>query len=330
MKVLITGGAGFIGSHVAQHCLDKGYDIVVIDDLSGGFVENLADGGQRYLGSICDQRLVAEIFSTHKFDYVYHLAAYAAEGLSHFIRPFNYWNNLTGSVNLINQAIKHEVKRFVFTSSMAVYGEGNPPFKETDPLGPEDPYGVAKWAVERDLFVAKKMFDLDYTIIRPHNVYGPNQHIWDRYRNVAGIFMNQIVQGKPLTIFGDGSQKRSFSYISDIAPHIASAPEMESTKGQTYNLGSSEVTTVKELASACCRAMGVEEDFQYWPSRYEVKNAYSDQSKSSETFGPPMVGLEEGLKYFAEWVKAVPMRPASKVMRPDIEKNLPDVWKRYL
>lgn len=327
---LVTGGAGFIGSHVAKHLIDEGHQVVIIDDLSGGFIENVPRGSIFIQDSICNETVIKDLFERYKFDYVFHLAAYAAEGLSHFIRPFNYMNNLTGSINLINQSIKHEVKRFVYTSSMAVYGEGIPPFKESDPTSPEDPYGISKVAIERDLMVANRMFGLEYTVFRPHNVYGPNQHIWDRYRNVAGIFMNQIMKNKPLTIFGDGSQKRSFSYISDIAPHIVKSIELDSTKGATYNLGATEVVTIKELAIACCKAMAVEQNFEHWPPRYEVHNAYSDQTLSTLIFGPPLVSLEDGLSIFAEWVKATPQRPPSKVMKPDIEKNLPSVWKRYL
>lgn len=220
-KSLITGGAGFIGSHVAKHCLDMGHKVVVLDDLSGGFEDHLPDGVEFIQGSITDTALVSELFDKHKFDYVYHLAAYAAEGLSHFIRRFNYTNNLIGSVNLINESVKHKVKCFVFTSSIAVYGPGQVPMNEEMTPTPEDPYGIAKYAVELDLKAAHEMFGLDYVIFRPHNVYGENQNIGDKYRNVIGIFMNQIMQGLPLTVFGDGEQTRAFSYIDDVAIPVA-------------------------------------------------------------------------------------------------------------
>ena len=223
MKALVTGGAGFIGSHVARHCLELGQDVVVLDDLSGGFADHIPQGAKFVQGSITDHELVQCMFEEHEFDYVYHLAAYAAEGLSHFIRRFNYTNNLIGSTNLVNEAVKHRVKCFVFTSSIAVYGANQLPMHEDLVPQPEDPYGIAKYAVELDLRAARELFGLDWVVFRPHNVYGENQNIGDRYRNVIGIFMNQIMRGKPMTIFGDGKQTRAFSYIDDVAPYIANS-----------------------------------------------------------------------------------------------------------
>src|SRR5688572_26632929 len=219
--VLVTGGAGFIGSHVSRHCLDMGFKVVVLDDLSGGFEDHLPDGVIFVKGSITDHELVTDLFNQYRFVYVYHLAAYAAEGLSHFIRRYNYETNLIGSINLINEAVKHKVKCFVFTSSIAVYGKGQLPMSENMTPLPEDPYGISKYAVELDIRSAHEMFGLNYIIFRPHNVYGEYQNLGDKYRNVVGIFMNQVMQGQHMTIFGDGSQSRAFSYIGDIAPIIA-------------------------------------------------------------------------------------------------------------
>jgi UDP-glucose 4-epimerase len=163
---------------------------------------------------------------------VFHLAAYAAEGLSHFIKRFNYSNNLLGSVNLINASVNFDVKCVVFTSSIAVYGANQVPMTEDIVPKPEDSYGIAKYAVELELEESHKMFGLNYITFRPHNVYGEYQNIGDMYRNVIGIFMNQIMQGKPVTIFGDGEQTRAFSYIGDVAPVIAESIERPSA----YNL----------------------------------------------------------------------------------------------
>src|ERR1700691_2875987 len=141
-RSLVTGGAGFMGSHVVEQLLNDGHEVVVLDDLSGGFLDNIPEGVIFAKGSILDVDLIDRLFREHKFTYVYHLAAYAAEGLSHFIKRFNYNNNLIGSVNLINESIKHKVKCFVFTSSIAVYGIGKPPLREDMIPVPEDPYGV--------------------------------------------------------------------------------------------------------------------------------------------------------------------------------------------
>src|SRR5437016_153564 len=218
---LVTGGAGFIGSHVADEALRLGHKVVVLDDLSGGFETNVPREAIFVRGSILDHDLIERLFDRYNFTYVYHLAAYAAEGLSHFIKRFNYSNNLIGSVNLINASVNYGVKRFVFTSSIAVYGAGQTPMTEEMTPLPEDSYGIAKLAVEKELKISHEMFGLDYVIFRPHNVYGERQNIGDRYRNVVGIFMNQLLRGEPMTIFGDGTQQRAFTHVSDLAPIIA-------------------------------------------------------------------------------------------------------------
>src|SRR3954471_13434355 len=260
---LITGGAGFIGSHVVRHCLDMGHQVIVLDDLSGGFEDHIPAGAKFVKGSVYDHDLVEKLFNEYKFDYVYHLAAYAAEGLSHFIRRFNYNNNLVGSINLINESIKHKVKCFVFTSSIAVYGAGQLPMTESTVPQPEDPYGVSKYAVEMDLKAAHEMFGLNYVIFRPHNVYGENQNIGDKYRNVIGIFMNQIMQGKQLTIFGDGSQTRAFSYIDDVAIPIVKSVNIPQAYNQVFNIGADKPYTVNELAEVVCDEFGVAPDINY-------------------------------------------------------------------
>src|SRR5947208_5738166 len=151
MPVLVTGGAGFIGSHVARHLLDSGHDVVVLDDLSGGYETNVPSGTTFVAGSSADPEFVDELFRTNEFSHVFHLAAYAAEGLSHFIRRFNYTNNVIGSVNLINEAVNHNIKRFIFTSSIAVYGRNQLPMREELIPSPEDSYGIAKYSVELEL-----------------------------------------------------------------------------------------------------------------------------------------------------------------------------------
>ena len=165
------------------------------------------------------------------------MAAYAAEGLSHFIKRFKYNNNLIGSVNIINESIKHKIACFVFTSSIAVYGSIPPPMRENTTPVPEDPYGIAKLAVEQELRVSHDMFGLNYVIFRPHNVYGEYQNLGDKYRNVVGIFMNQLMQGKDLTVFGDGKQTRAFSYIGDVAPYIANCVSNPGALNQIFNIG---------------------------------------------------------------------------------------------
>src|SRR5204863_8375126 len=159
-------------------------------------------------------------------------------------------NQLPGSVNLRNAAINSRVQTFVFTSSIAVYGRTPPPMSEDDVPAPEDSYGIAKYAVEMELRASHELFGLNYVIFRPHNVFGPRQNIGDRYRNVVGIFMNQILQQQPMTIFGDGTQTRAFSYIDDVAPVMAEAIDCEAAWGMVFNVGADERFTLNDLAAA--------------------------------------------------------------------------------
>ncbi len=328
MKSLITGGAGFIGSHVARHCLALGHQVVVLDDLSGGFRDQVPDGAAFVQGSVTDAALVQRLFDEHSFDYVYHLAAYAAEGLSHFIRRFNYTNNLIGSVNLINESVRHSIRCFVFTSSIAVYGANQLPMHEDLPPQPEDPYGISKYSVELDLRSAHEMFGLNSIVFRPHNVYGENQNIGDRYRNVIGIFMNQVMQGQPMTIFGDGLQSRAFSYIDDVAPHIANSVNIPAAYGQVVNIGADQAYTVQFLAEAVAQALGQEPNIRHLDARNEVKHAYSDHSKARSLFQQTtFVSLEEGIARMAAWARQVGARESCTFQDIEIRRNLPPSWQ---
>ena len=325
---LVTGGAGFIGSHVARHLLELEHQVIVLDDLSGGFKENIPKGAIFIEGSITDTQLIETIFTKYKFDYVYHLAAYAAEGLSHFIRKYNYENNLIGSINLINASVNHDIKCFIFTSSIAVYGTQELPLKETQKPQPEDPYGIAKYAVEQDLENAHQLFGLDYIIFRPHNVYGSGQNIGDKYRNVIGIFMNQILKGEALTIFGDGQQTRAFTYIDDVAPYIASCYAFAKGKNKIFNLGADTQNTVKELAQEVQKAMQRKTSIQFLDQREEVIHAYSDHTKFKAVFNPkPTTSLADGLAKTAAWVKQHGARESSTFDNIEIKKNLPKSWQ---
>lgn len=330
---LITGCAGFIGSHVAKEVLKMGHKVVGIDDLSGGFIENNPEGMIFHKGSIADSEFINHLFSKYRFDYVFHLAAYAAEGLSHFIRTFNYQNNLLGSINLINASVNQgTVKRFVFTSSIAVYGSNQTPMTEELVPMPEDPYGVSKYAVELDLECAHRMFGLEYTIFRPHNVYGENQNIGDPYRNVIGIFMNQIMQNKPLTIFGDGSQTRAFSYIDDVAPIIAHCINIPTAINQVFNVGADKPYSVNELAKQVGAAMGVKANIQYLEARIETLHAYCSHDKARKVFSEYFrdVTLETGLYKMANWAKGFGARQGQVFKNIEVEKNMPPSWARMI
>ena len=328
-KALVTGGAGFIGSHVVDHLIDQlGMEVVVLDDLSGGFRENLHPRARFVQGSVLDHALVNRLFETHGFDLVYHLAAYAAEGLSHFIKRFNYSNNLIGSVNLINASVNYGVGCFVFTSSIAVYGTNQLPMREDLTPKPEDSYGIAKYAVEMELAASHEIFGLDYVIFRPHNVYGERQNLGDKYRNVIGIFMNRMMQGETLPIFGDGEQRRAFTYIKDITPAIASSPFQSGARNQVFNVGSDQHYSVNELALEVIEAMGIPGRIEHKPARNEVALAFSDHSKFQGVFpGGGSTLLTDGLRRMARWAKASGIRQSREFEGIEVSKNLPAAWK---
>jgi UDP-glucose 4-epimerase len=248
-KVLITGAAGLLGSHFSTYLLDKGYEVMGIDNLSGGYVEfvdqRLIESQHFYNLDLLDTVSLEAIFKDNAPDYVYHFAAYAAEGLSPFIRNFNYTNNLICSINVINNCIKYDVKKIIFTSSMAVYGHGTPPFMESQAPKPADPYGIAKYTVELDLELAREQFGLQYNIIRPHNVIGTKQNIWDKYRNVIGIWIRESMMGNPIQIYGDGTQTRAFSDIQYCMEPFEKLMTLDNC--DTFNIGADKEYDLKTI-----------------------------------------------------------------------------------
>ena len=326
-KSIVTGGAGFIGSHVVDELLQAGHDVVVLDDLSGGFKDNVCAQVQFVQGSITDVALVDSLFERYRFNYVFHLAAYAAEGLSHFIRRYNYTNNLLGSVTLINAAVRHHCRCFVFTSSIAVYGAGQTPMVEEMIPQPEDPYGISKYAVEMDLAAAHRLFGLNFIVFRPHNVYGERQNIGDKYRNVIGIFMNQIMQGLPCSIFGDGRQTRAFSHISCIAPVIAKSASVPEAYNQVFNIGADTPCSVLDLAEAVQQSMGRHTGIEFLPARKEVQHAFSDHSKARRILGAEAaVNLEAGLQSMARWALQAGPRSSREFDEIELQDSLPPTW----
>lgn len=331
MKIMVTGVAGLLGSRLVDWIVDNKPEVEVIgvDDLSGGYIENVNDK-IKFIEMNLLSDSVEDIFRKEKPDIVYHFAAYAAEGLSPFIRKYNYENNLLASVNLINNSIEHNVKRFVFASSMSVYGNKyEAPFSEDLPQAPIDPYAVAKYSVEQDLKIAYDQHGLDYTIVRPHNFYGRNQNIWDKYRNVLGIWMYQIINNERPTIFGDGSQKRAFSYVDDSVIPFWNASQRDSCIDEIINLGGIHETTIKEACETLIEVTGLDIEPLYLEARHEVKNAWSTWEKSVDLLDfEHKTSLKDGLAKMWDWAQAQPNRDRFVWPKYEIEKGIYEFWKK--
>ena len=280
-KILITGVGGLLGSRLSDWIINNTDNQVVgIDDFSGGYIENVNKKIIFYKFNLTNLDKLYDVFKKEKIEIVYHFAAYAAEGLSPFIRKFNYENNVIASTNLITCSIEHNIKRFVFASSMAVYGDKyEPPFDEDFLQSPIDPYGIAKYAVEMDLKIASHQHGLNYTIVRPHNFYGINQNIWDKYRNVLGIWMYQIINNQRPTIFGDGLQKRAFSYVDDSVVPFWNASQKDNCIGEIINLGGIKEHTINDACNILINITGKNLKPLYLEARHETKYAWATWKK---------------------------------------------------
>jgi len=330
-KILITGVAGLIGSRFADWLIENKpeFEIIGIDDLSGGYKENINPKVIFYqFNLVKDSYKLLKIFEDHKPDYVYHFAAYAAEGLSPFIRQYNYDNNLRATAGIINECIKHSIKRLIFTSTLAVYGHGSGGiFDEVQVPKPIDPYGVAKYACEMDIQIAGEQHGLDWCIIRPHNVYGIRQNIWDKYRNVLGIWMYQHLNGEPMTIFGDGEQTRAFSFIDDSLKPLWNAAVRPEASKEIINLGGIKEISIKDASKILQEVVGGGEII-HLEGRHEVKHSIPTFQRSIDILDfKHQTDLNEGLTKMWEWAKQQPMRDRFIWSRYELDKGIYSFWK---
>ena len=330
MKVLITGVAGLLGSRLADYIIENipGADVVGVDDLSGGYKENINPKVNFWQMNLVEHP-IDNCFQTNEFDYVFHFAAYAAEGLSPFIRQYNYENNLVATARIINNCIKYNVKRLVFTSTLAVYGHGEGGiFDENQQQRPIDPYGVAKYGCEMDIQIAGEQHGLDWCIIRPHNVYGRNQNIWDKYRNVLGIWMYQHLNGLPMTIFGDGEQTRAFSCIDDIIAPLWNAAIRPEASNQIINLGGIEEWTINDACNVLRKVIG-EGEVVYKEGRHEVKHSIPTWQKSIDILGfEHKTNFEDGLRDMWEWALTQPKRQQFVWDTYELDNGIYSFWKK--
>ncbi len=327
-KAVVTGGAGFMGSHVAEQLLKKGFEVTVMDNLAGGFEENVPEGAEFVKGDLRDRKECAK--AVEGAEIVFHLAAHAAEIQSIFTPIYNTDANNMAFMNLAVESINRGVKTIVYTSTMAVYGEQEKmPYTEKQLPEPEDIYGINKYAIEKYLQVFHEVYGLEYAVIRPHNVYGPRQNMSDPYRNVLAIWCNRILKGKPPIVYGNGNQRRSFTYIEDCAPWIIEAGLNKKCFGEAFNIGSEEPVTLNRAAETVLKAMGKEalgvEHAEARPQ--EVSEAFSSSEKARKIMGyESRFPLEKGVKLMADWAKEKgPVEPAYWE-KMEISKNVFDTW----
>ena len=330
MKILITGVAGLLGSRLADWIIENIPDaeVVGIDDLSGGYKENVNPKVIFWQQNLVEHP-IENAFDVHRFDYVFHFAAYAAEGLSPFIRQYNYENNLVATARIVNNCIKYGVKRLVFTSTLAVYGHGEGGlFDEAQIPKPIDPYGVAKYGCEMDVQIAGEQHGLDWCIIRPHNVYGIKQNIWDKYRNVLGIWMYQKLNNLPITIYGDGNQTRAFSYIDDNLEPFWNAAVFPQASKEIINVGGVEEISINEACDTLIEVIGGGTK-QYLEQRHEVKHSIPTYQKSIDILGYEYKTLlKDGLIKMWEWVQQQPMRDRFVWSSYELDKGIYSYWKK--
>jgi UDP-glucose 4-epimerase len=329
MKILVTGCAGLLGSNYCRHLIDHGHEVLGVDDLSGGYKDYVptAENFRFVELDLENTQGVSKVFSDHNPDVCFHFAAYAAEGLSPFVRNYNYRNNLVCSANVINECINHESK-LVFTSSMAVYGDQSPPFTEELKPKPIDPYGIAKYGVEMDLELAHQQFGLEYNIVRPHNVVGKYQNIWDRYRNVIGIFIRRTLNDQPMIVYGDGEQTRAFSDIQYYMNPFDILLKNHNT--ETFNIGADKYYTLNQVAQTVQKIgnkHGHKVDIIHAEERHEAKHAYCDHTKAKDLLNfVDETNLEELIEDMFLWAKDQPNRTV-KNMNYEVTKGIYDFWK---
>lgn len=346
VRVLVTGAGGLIGSWLVDFLAVGGHEIVAVDNLEGGKANYVNPKARLYTLDLRHADAIKELVYHTKPQVIFHMAAFAAEGASIFNPIYTVESNLIGFLNLFTSALDVGFKTFIFTSSMAVYGDQHlnlgrtsylfgsrkvlSGFDENNLRQPVDPYGITKADIERYLEIYSKEFGFNYVIIRPHNVYGPRQSLTNPYRNVLGIWMNRIMNGKAPIIYGDGEQTRAFTYVEDCVLYIAESAFMKQVYGEIFNMGSDEVHTVNEACRIVMDAMGYEGKPIYAPERpLEVKHAWCLQEKAKRILGyETKTSLKEGVGKMATWAKKVGPQPFSYWTQPfEIQKKIPKVWK---
>ena len=337
-KILVTGSAGFMGSHLIDHLEARGYDVVGIDNLSGGYLRNVRNKNKFTKLDLRDRAATGVYIDKLRPNVIFHLAADATEGRSHFT-PFSAIDrNFVAYANLLVPAIKNGLKKMILMSSMDVYGAQQAPFHEDMSTQPTDIYGISKASMEKMTETLAKVYGFTYVIIRPHNVYGPRQNLSDPYRNVIGIFINRLLKDKHFYIYGDGKQQRAFSYVDDIIPVVAKITFSKKCEGKIFNIGSDFPITISNLGDIVLQEFfGTSIPKKILPKYIagrpqEVKYAYCAHEAAERLLGyNARTPLKEGVRKMIEWARVIGPQEFRYVDALDIENHLtPKTWSRHL
>ncbi|MEP6988566.1 MAG: NAD-dependent epimerase/dehydratase family protein [Chloroflexota bacterium] len=313
-RILITGGAGFIGGHIAELLLTQGHQVIAIDNLATGKQQNVPDGAQLVIGDVSDSVVLESIFETG-IDAVMHIAGQASISLS-FANPAADLNtNTLGTIRVLQACLKHKVPRLLFASSMTIYG-ANPvtPTPETEPANPISYYAITKYAAERYVHATALRPDLDFnfnvTSFRMFNVYGPRQSLTNSYQGVFAIFVGNVLRGEPIRIYSDGEQARDFVHVTDVARAWVTALDNPASYGQVINLGTGQPTSVNELADLVLAAFGHTRDT--YPVEYRTAQAgdmrvsAADIHLAQSLLGwSPQVAVNDGMAETIAWARQI-------------------------
>lgn len=333
MKIFITGVAGFLGSHLADAMLEEGHEVSGCDNLIGGYRDNVPEGVDFYEHDCNDFDKMKELLQG--VDIVYHTACTAYEGLSVFSPKLVAENTYLNTVSMASAAIACKVKRFVHCSSMARYGTQEiVPFTEDMICKPQDPYGISKFSVENTLRNLCDVHGMELVIAVPHNIIGPRQKYDDPYRNVASIMINLMLQGRQPVIYGDGMQKRCFSFVQDDIDCLKKLAFQDNVVGEVVNIGpDEEFVTINELAETIARLLSFDLKPIYMPGRpQEVKLATCSADKARKLLGyETKYTLEQGLSEMIDYIKGRGTKPFKYHLPLEIvNEKTPKTWTQRL
>ena len=328
MKILITGVAGFLGSHLSQKLSESGHEVIGVDNMMGGYEDNIPKNIKFFNFDCCDLKKMKEVMKN--IDVVYHCAATAHEGLSVF-SPYEITkNNFMSSVSVFSAAIANKVKRIIFCSSMARYGNQKTPFTEDMSPKPVDPYGISKVAAENVLINLCELNNIEWVIAVPHNIIGPRQKYDDPFRNVVSIMINRMLQKKAPIIYGDGKQKRCFSYIDDCLSCLLPMLNQKNLNKQIINIGpDEEFVTINEISEICSNITGSNLKPIYKKDRpQEVKNATCSADKARKYLNyTTKTDLKTGIQKTFDYIKKRGTKPFNYHINLEIINDLtPITW----